>query len=132
MDAVVEVLMKALPVLGGAAGTELAKRSVGVLWDRIKLAVQAHTGAGRAAPQLIEDLRASPVGSAAQASAVDSLAALGLEGDPQIVALARQLAEELAKLPPAVSVTQTAQKSFGATGHNAGTVNNHFNFSDKD
>ena len=130
MDAVVEVLMKALPVLGGAAGTELAKRSVGAIWDRIKQAVQERTAAGAAAPQLIEDLRASPAGSPAQASAVDSLTSLKLEADPHIAALAQQLAAALKGLQPAVSVSQTAEKSFGSVGANFGTVNNQFSGKD--
>lgn len=135
MEPVVSILLQALPVLAGAASTELAKRSIGEAWDGIKKALQRRYGAEHEAPRLLDELRATGAGAANIAASGPSelskylatrLSGYPLDSDAEIIALAQQLA---AALPPAAataSVTMMADTMYGNVGHNAGSITQNF------
>lgn len=137
MEPVVSILLQALPVLAGAASTELAKRSIGEAWDGIKKALQRRYGAEHEAPRLLDELRATGAGAGAANIAASGpsevskylatrLSGYPLDSDAEIIALAQQLA---AALPPAAataSVTMMADNMYGNVGHNAGSITQNF------
>lgn len=135
MDPVVSILLQALPVLAGAAGTELAKRSIGEAWDGIKKALQRRFGDEHEAPRLLDELRATGAGAANIAASGPSevtkylatrLSGYPLDSDAEIIALAQQLAAALPSAPATASVAMTADTMYGNVGHNAGSITQNF------
>ena len=122
MDPVTSILLQALPVLAGAAGSEVAKRAVAELWDSVKKAAQRHFGAEHTAPRLLDELRATHGADPAQQMVASKLAAFQLGADPEILALAQRLSAALAKVKIDSKFTIQATKIGNVIDNNTGPI----------
>ena len=126
MEPVSALLLQALTLIGGAAGSEVTKRAVGEAWEALKKAVQRRFGTGHEAPLLIDELRLTQAGSMASKLMVKQLDAFELDKDAEIAALAQRLSQAMAaaRAPDMGGEGQIHAGKVGvAIGVNRGTLN---------